>query len=155
MSAEPCDRCRENSNKFSARNNFALAQLLDLMVAWIGELYVKLNAGMFLGKSPRDGWHQAVQNDVGASQPHFARVWIREIFQRAKTLLHFVEYICAASKQNFSIGGQLSALRSAVQQSHAERTFDVGYRLGDRRMRNSQLGAAFAMLPVSAIAMRM
>jgi hypothetical protein len=54
--------------------DFALAQLLDLMVAWIGELYVKLNAGMSLGKSPRDGWHEAVQNDVGASQPHFARV---------------------------------------------------------------------------------
>src|SRR5882757_9677687 len=110
------------------------------MFSWIGELHVKLNAGMFLGKSPHDSWHQAVQNDVGASQPHFAGVWIRQIFQRAKTLLHLVEYIYAASKQNFSIGGQLSALRSAVQQSHAERTFDVGYRLGDRRMGNSELG---------------
>src|SRR5260370_26494754 len=51
--------------------DFALTQLLDLMVAWIGELYVKLHAGMFLGKSPRDRWHQPVQHAIAASQPHF------------------------------------------------------------------------------------
>jgi len=55
-------------------------------------------------------------------------------------LLHLVKDVHAAAKQYFTIGRQLGALRSAVQQSHAERALNFGYRLGDRGMGNSQFG---------------
>ncbi len=57
--------------------NLAFAQLLNLMFARIGQLYVKLNAGILPGEFPHDRRHDAVQNDVGASKPDFSRIRIR------------------------------------------------------------------------------
>ena len=89
--------------------DLALAQFLDLMFTRIGQLHVQLNAGIFLGKSPHDRRHQAVQDDVRASQPHLAGVRIGQMFERAKALLHLVEDIDAASKQYFAMGREFSA----------------------------------------------
>ena len=83
--------------------DLALAQLLDLMFSRIGKLDIQLNARMLLRKPSNDRWHQAVQDDVGAPQSHFADVRIGQIFQRTKALLHFIEYIDAASEQNFAM----------------------------------------------------
>lgn len=55
------------------------------------------------------------------------------MFERAKTLLHLVEDIDAATKQYLAMLGEFSALRVAIEQPHPERAFHFGYRLLRRR----------------------
>ena len=56
------------------------------------------------------------------------------MFERAKALLHLVEDIDAATKQYFAMGREFDALRATIEQPHAERAFNFGYRLGDGGM---------------------
>src|SRR5207248_11167963 len=88
----------------------ALAQPVNLLFTGIGKLYVKLNAGMFAGKSPDDQRHQTVKNDISASEPRLAAVWIRQIFQRPQALLHLVEDVDAAAEQHLAMGREFGAL---------------------------------------------
>ena len=56
--------------------------------------------------------------------------------------------------QRSTVIGQFDATPAAIEQSYAKGVFEIGYRLGNYRLRNRKMGGGTAIVPAFATAMK-
>jgi hypothetical protein len=86
-----------------------------------------------------DGLPEAREQRFGAADPQLARRRIRHELDLVHARSEIVENGDAALEQGAAIRGRLDALRAAVEQAHGEHAFEVGYHLGNDRLRDREM----------------
>src|SRR4029434_9946434 len=80
------------------------------------------------------GGHEARADDHRSADAHLASRRIGEEGDAFDRLLELIAYGDAVAEQCAPVDGRLDAMRTAIEQAHAERVFQVRNRFRDRRL---------------------